>query len=89
MNMTQQEWMKKLDKQGVQDLTVVTMQPGIKGEHTHEERTIHVILKGELTVHEKNITSVYHGGDYVEFAAGTRHSVEFGPEGLTMIVGTK
>lgn len=87
--MTEQEWMKKLGKEGVRDLTVVTMEPGPKEEHTHDVTTIHVILKGELLVRDSTGEKVYKPEDYIEFPAGTTHSVVFGPEGLTMIVGTK
>lgn len=85
----QQEWMEKLKKEGVKDLAVVDMEPGEKGAHTHDQHTIHVILKGALTVEDEQGTKTYKSGDYIEFPAGTRHSVIFGKEGLTMIVGTK
>jgi mannose-6-phosphate isomerase-like protein (cupin superfamily) len=89
LSMTQNQWIEKLEKEGVKDIAVVTMDPGSKGEHTHEETTIHVILKGELTVVDNTGKTEYKPGDYIEFPAGTTHSVVFGSEGLTMIVGTK
>lgn len=87
--MIEQEWMKKLQDEGVKDLTIVTMEPGVKGEHTHDESTIHVILQGKLTIKDSTGEKIYHPGDYIEFPAGTKHSVIFGSQGLSMIVGTK
>lgn len=87
--MNEQEWLEKLQKEGVKHSTVVTMEPGSTAEHTHDEPTIHVILNGELTIKDSKGEKIYHEGDYIEFPAGTTHSAVFGPEGLTMIVGTK
>ena len=87
--MLQQEWIETLEKQGVKNLQVITLEPGFKGEHTHDERTIHVILKGELIVEDATGEKIYKAGDYIEFPAGTTHSVVFGHDGLSMIVGTK
>jgi len=87
--MTKEEWIAKLEKEGVKDIGVVHMEPGEKEEHTHEETTIHVILQGELTVKDAKGEKTYRPQAYIEFPAGEKHSVVFGSQGLSMIVGTK
>jgi quercetin dioxygenase-like cupin family protein len=87
--MSEKEWLEKLRSEGVSDVNIVTMEPGEKPEHTHDQITIHVILEGDLTVINKDGTKVYKPQDYIEFPAGTTHSVRFGEKGLTMIVGIK
>ena len=88
--MNTKQWLTKLKKQGINDAQIAEMEPNFKpGEHTHEQHTIHVILKGELTITDKSGKKTYKQGDYVEFPAGTTHSAQFGPNGCTMIVGVK
>ena len=88
--MKQQQWLDKLKKEGIKDPQVAEMEPNFKpGEHTHDQHTIHVILKGELIITDKTGAKTFREGDYVEFPAGTKHSVQFGPKGCTMIVGVK
>jgi quercetin dioxygenase-like cupin family protein len=88
--MNQQQWLDKLKKEGIKDPQVCTMEPNTKpDEHTHDQHTVHVILRGELTISDKHGTKTYKQNDYIEFPAGTTHSVQFGPKGCTMIVGVK
>ena len=88
--MNPHQWLDKLKKQGIKDPQVAEIDPNVApGEHAHDQHTIHVILKGELTITDKTGTKTYKKGDYIEFPAGTTHSVQFGPKGCTMIVGVK
>lgn len=87
--MNRQHWLDKLKKEGIKDPQVCTMPKSNGGEHTHDQHTVHVILKGELTITDKTGKKTYKPGDRVDFPAGTKHSVQFGPKGCTMIVGVK
>ena len=89
-NMNQEEWMERLKREGMREISVVTLKPSVvPGEHTHEKATIHVILKGELVIEDKEGKKTYKPGDRVDFPAGTKHIASFGPQGCTMIVGVK
>ena len=78
-----------MKEEGTTDINVVEMEPGVeKPEHVHEQATMHVILKGELTIEDENGKRIFKEGYRVDFPAGTRHSAALGPQGCcTMIVG--
>jgi quercetin dioxygenase-like cupin family protein len=87
--MDEKKWIEKLKGEGIES-RVCSMEPNFNpGEHTHDEHTVHVILKGELTIINQEGKKVYKPGDRVDFPAGTTHSAAFGSNGCTMIVGVK
>ena len=82
----------QLETEGFSGIEVVSIRPGdIPPEpHTHEQDTVHIILKGTLTIIDTDgTTNVYEQGDRVDFPAGTKHSASVGPEGMKMMVGVK
>lgn len=81
----------QLKKEGIANPMVVPMTPDVvPGTHTHDQATLHVILKGELHILDsEGTTTIYREGDRVEFPAGTTHTATVGAEGCTMIVGIK
>lgn len=84
------KWIEKLKEEGFTDVTVVELEPNFSpGEHTHDVATTHVVLKGELTITDQKGKKTYREGDRVDFPAGTKHKALFGPQGCSMIVGTK
>ncbi len=90
--MTEQEWQMQLESDGFSDIGVVSIRPGdISPEpHTHEQETVHIILKGKLVITDAaGVESVYSQGDRVDFPAGTTHVAKTGPEGMKMMVGVK
>lgn len=88
--MTEQEWIEKLREEGYIDLRSVELAPNFNpGEHDHEKATVHVVLKGQLTIKVAKGEQTYNEGDRVDFPAGTVHKAAFGPDGCTMIVGVK
>jgi len=87
--MNEKELIKKLEGEGFKDLRVCPIEQNFNsGEHTHDERTVHIILTGELTISDKNGTKTFHPGDRVEFPAGTKHNAKSSKKG-SMIVGVK
>ena len=88
--MTQQEWIEKLIQEGYVGVSVCSNEPNTEfPEHTHEETTVHVILDGELTLHDPDGAHVLHVGERFEIPAGKKHSALCGPQGCTFVVGTK
>ena len=77
---------------GFSNIQTVSMQQGdIPNEpHTHPEHTVHVILKGQLTIIDADgVSTIYKTGDRIDFPAGTTHTAQIGEQGLRMLVGTK
>ncbi|MCC6564080.1 cupin domain-containing protein [Candidatus Uhrbacteria bacterium] len=90
--MTEQEWQMELETDGYTDIQVVSIRPGdMPNEpHTHDQETVHVILKGKLMITDAaGVTTTYEKDDRVDFPAGTNHIAQTGPEGMKMIVGVK
>jgi quercetin dioxygenase-like cupin family protein len=58
-------------------------------EHMHEEVSVHVILKGEMTLIEKDGDKVLKAGDWYEMPKGTTHQVRVGSDGCIFVVGVK
>ncbi|MCR4256884.1 MAG: cupin domain-containing protein [Candidatus Uhrbacteria bacterium] len=90
--MTPQEWTMQLEIEGFGDIRVCPIRPSdIPPEsHTHDEETVHVILKGKLTITDAaGVATTYKQGDRVDFPAGTTHVTQTGPEGVKMIVGVR
>jgi quercetin dioxygenase-like cupin family protein len=88
--MTEQGWREKLLRDGFEGLKIVDWVPGWdSGEHSHDQLTAHVILSGQLTVRDKFGTMNYQEGEYVQFPAGTVHSVSGGETAGRMLMGFK
>ncbi len=88
--MTQQEWIEKLTAEGYKNVTTHEFPGNMDfGSHTHEEPSIHVILKGELTLTDETSSTTIVEGERFDIASSTTHSAKSGPDGLTMIVGHK
>jgi quercetin dioxygenase-like cupin family protein len=88
--MTEDEWIKKLEEEGYTKIAVHTFEANQTfGDHTHDQQTIHIILKGGMTLTDKTVDTILKTGDRFEIPAGTTHSAVFGPEGCTFIAGVK
>ena len=87
--MTETEWVEKLTQEGFTDLKVQTIDPGEDPPHTHDQHTVNVILKGELTIIDQDGSKTYLPGDRVETPAGTTHRAKGGPTVGSMITGIK
>lgn len=90
--MNQQEWEMQLETEGFSDIRLVTVrQDEMPNEpHTHDQETVHVVMKGKLMITDAaGVTTTYEVGDRVDFPAGTTHTAQTGPEGMKMIVGVK
>lgn len=88
--MTEQEAIDKLKAEGYQNVEVINFEPKKDlGHHTHEDQTVHIILKGEVFITDEDGTEVYEKGDRIEFPAGTEHSAAVGTEPFSMVVGHK
>lgn len=88
--MTDEQWITKLQQEGYADVAVHEFQPNQEfGDHIHEQQTVHIILKGGMTLRDKIGKTVLKEGDRFEIPAGTTHSALCGPDGCTFIAGVK
>lgn len=88
--MTKTEWMNTLTEEGYVHLNVCSMEQETDfGEHTHDTSTVHVILRGSLTMTDEKGPVTINPGERFNIQAGTTHTAKCGPEGLEMIVGIK
>ena len=89
-NMTQAEWIKKLEEEGYKEVSVHVFEPNQAfGDHTHDQATVHVILKGGMTLKDQNGEIVLKEGDRFEISKDTTHSAMCGPESCIFIAGVK
>jgi quercetin dioxygenase-like cupin family protein len=58
-------------------------------DHTHAERTTHIILNGEMTLTMQGRSQTYRAGDRCDVPAGAVHSARMGARGCRYLVGEK
>lgn len=88
--MDEQEWIQTLETEGFKQVAVCVSVPRTDfPQHTHEHKTVHVILKGSITLEDEKGPLVLKKGERFEIPAGTIHRAYCGEEGCTFVVGTK
>ena len=88
--MTEAEWMEKLKNEGYAFIGVPEFGPNAElAEHTHDADTFHVILKGQITLTDKNGSATYTEGNELQIPAGTTHRGKSGPDGCRFITASK
>ncbi len=79
---------KQLRDEGFNTVFVWSDAPGAQyPEHTHPGETAHVVLDGEITIHDANGTQTYRTGDRFDVPPDAAHSASVGPQGCTFVVG--
>jgi uncharacterized cupin superfamily protein len=58
-------------------------------DHTHNGKTAHIILDGEMTLTMEGQSRTFRVGDRCDVPAGTVHSAQMGPKGCRYLVGEK
>lgn len=58
-------------------------------EHTHEEETAHVVLRGEITLTVAGKSQTFHEGERCDVPAGAVHSARMGPKGCRYLIGER
>jgi len=57
--------------------------------HTHDFSVRALILAGDITLTSEGRSRTFRTGEIFEMAAGCEHSEQYGPEGVTYLVGRK
>lgn len=58
-------------------------------EHTHQEETAHIILRGEMTLRMSGTSQTFHEGERCDVPAGMAHSARMGPKGCRYLIGER
>jgi quercetin dioxygenase-like cupin family protein len=59
------------------------------GLHTHPFEAKALITQGELCIAVNDVSKVYKQGDVFQLAPNTPHTEQYGPSGVTYLVGRK
>jgi quercetin dioxygenase-like cupin family protein len=59
------------------------------GLHTHSFEAKALITQGELSIAVNDVSRLYKEGDVFQLAANTPHTEQYGPTGVTYLVGRK
>ena len=58
-------------------------------DHTHPTETIHIILRGEITVTTEGRSKTYRAGERCDVPAGAVHSARAGRQGCRYLIGER
>ena len=58
-------------------------------DHAHPVETTHIILDGEMTLTQGNVTRTYRAGERCDVPAGAVHAAKMGLHGCKYLVGEK
>lgn len=79
---------EELRKEGFKEVYTWTDAPNVFYDaHTHESKTAHIIINGQMALSMNGETKMYHSGDRIDVPAKTPHTAKMGPEGCTYVVG--
>jgi quercetin dioxygenase-like cupin family protein len=59
------------------------------GIHTHPFEAKALIVQGELSISVNNVSRLYKLGDVFQLAPNTPHTEQYGPTGVSYLVGRK
>lgn len=80
--MTEQQWGELLKQEGFANVYLWEDGPNFEyPDHTHEKRTAHVVLKGEMVLNDHGKIKKLTIGQRFDISPGTTHSAKMGPEG--------
>lgn len=88
--MTQQTWTEKLKAEGFPHIHIAKFAANTDlGQHTHDTRTVRIVLAGEITITDEKGSTTVIEGDRFDIPPGTPHAVQVGPDGCTMLIGNE
>jgi quercetin dioxygenase-like cupin family protein len=80
---------QELTKAGFQVNTVSRKANEFVDTHTHSFEAKALILSGQISINVQGKDTLYPPGSVFHLHAGTPHTEQYGPEGVTYLVGRK
>ena len=80
---------RELTQAGFQVNTVSRKANEFVDTHTHTFEAKALILSGQININVQGKDTLYRPGSVFHLLAGTPHTEQYGPEGVTYLVGRK
>ncbi|MBC8639345.1 cupin [Caballeronia sp. EK] len=88
--MQRDEFLALLASEGFREVVTVTREPdGSMDVHAHPFEAKALILEGDLSIRIGADANTYRPGDIFHLATNIEHSEQYGPEGVSYLVGRK
>ena len=88
--MDEEEFRIKAQADGYSEPEIHEVEHAPKKEmHTHEQSILSLVLSGEFTMYYEQESKTYGPGEWCENPAGTLHTEQIGPNGVTALVAKK
>ncbi|SAK95316.1 hypothetical protein AWB79_07218 [Caballeronia hypogeia] len=88
--MHRDEFLALLSREGFNEVVTVTREAnGSLDAHTHPFEAKALILEGDVTIRVGVDASTYRAGDVFHLATNIEHSEQYGPQGVSYLVGRK
>ncbi|WP_321798837.1 cupin [Caballeronia sp. J97] len=88
--MHRDEFLAILSSEGFDEVVTVTREPhGSLDIHTHPFEAKALILEGDVTIRIGGDSDTYRLGDVFHLAANIEHAEQYGPQGVSYLVGRK
>ena len=88
--MHRDEFLALLSSEGFREVVTVTREPnGALDVHAHPFEAKALILEGELTLRIGDDARTYRAGDIFHLATGIDHAEQYGPDGVSYLVGRR
>jgi len=88
MNAT--EFETGLQRDGYKDIETKTVRGHVATKpHTHDFSVRALVLAGDITLTYEGRSQTFRTGEIFQMAAGCEHSEQYGPDGVTYLVGRK
>ncbi len=88
--MDEEQFRQELKEQGYGDPEFMEAGPGpIKELHTHDQSQMVLVLSGEFIMMNDSGFTTYGAGDCYENPAGTLHTEQIGPNGVSVLLAKK
>lgn len=88
--MHRDEFLALLSSEGFNEVVTVAREPdGSLDVHAHPFEAKALILEGDLTIRVGDDARTYRAGDVFHLAANIEHAEQYGPQGVSFLVGRK